>query len=65
MSGWQRIGVVVLVAWLTAVPICIAVGNNNARLLWLALIVPLALLWLLGAAVIGAVRWVARGFRRT
>jgi hypothetical protein len=45
-------------------PICIDVENNNARALWLALVVPLALLWLLGAAVIGALQKVARGFRR-
>ncbi len=64
MSGWNRIGIVISVAWLISMPICIAVGNNNARALWLALVVPLALLWLLGAAVIGALQKVALGFRR-
>lgn len=60
MSVWQRIGIVGLVTWLIAMPICITIGNNNARLLWLALVVPLALLWLLGVAVISAVRWMGR-----
>jgi hypothetical protein len=60
MSGWRRIAIVLSIAWLIAKPICVTVGNNNARALWLALVVPLALLWLLGTAVIGAVRWVGR-----
>ncbi len=37
---------------------------GGAAILWGIILVPIALLWLIGGTIIGTVRWVATGFRR-
>jgi len=120
MSGWQRIGVVISVLWLLAVPSYVIISSNqfadayykgcldlayrtrlnsakelNAAIqdcsttrselavtptkalkvllleknygeglaAWAALLLPIALLWIIGGIVFGTVRWLARSFR--
>jgi hypothetical protein len=120
MSGWQRIGVVISVLWLLAVPSYVIIsshqfadayykgcldlayrtrlnsaGELNAAtqdcsttrselavtstkalkvlllekhyseglVAWAALLLPIALLWIIGGIVLGTVRWLARSFR--
>jgi hypothetical protein len=108
MSGWQRIGVVISVLWVLAVPIwifyadlsystcvrphlnsaegspewraaqedCLKVHStviepalmlsrmSNLPPFVVTMLVPIALLWIIGGIVIGPVRWVARRFTR-
>jgi hypothetical protein len=120
MSGWQRIGVVISVLWLLAVPSYVIISSNqfadayhkgcldlayrtrlnsaeelNAAIqdcsttrselavtpikalkvllleidynvglaAWAVLLLPIALLWIIGGIVLGTVRWLARSFR--
>jgi hypothetical protein len=39
--------------------------NKDRGVLWAMLLVPLVIFWLFEAVIIGTVRWVRRGFRRS
>jgi hypothetical protein len=37
--------------------------DENQNIAWIILLVPLAILWVLGATIIGTARWIRRGFQ--